>query len=113
MIEITAREAARTVLAAHAAGTLAAQAPWPKAAYYLEQEGKVYRCAIGQLFSEEQAKEIENGPNYALVIGLIDKELIVTDDHKALKKLQVEHDNWITGSGSEGEFLQFARELAQ
>lgn len=117
-IEITAREAAATVLAAHAAGRLTAQAPRAWGCYFTRQEGKVYRCAVGQLFSEDEAKQLENGPaaaGYLMADGLIEDGVIVTDDPAAIAKMQDLHDAWASRRerDSEQQFLAFVRGLVQ
>jgi hypothetical protein len=121
MITVTIKEAATKVLAAHAAGTLSAQMPYPKGSYFERTEdGCIYKCAIGQLFSDEAAFALQNaGHGYKFANGLIDDGTIVTDDPAALAELQLKHDNWSANrlnpfSGIKEEvFLEYVRSLAQ
>lgn len=90
--------AKQLVTQAYEAGLLSAQAPTPESSYYLEQEDNVYRCAIGTLFSLEEARALENGPNYKMSEGLMqDGELNVPEDEQSwFYTLQNLHDCWVS-----------------
>jgi len=96
----TRAEAAVTIKAAYDAGTLPAQNGL-SGLYYAEVDGKVIRCAIGALYSPEQARTLEgNGPdgpgNYMMAGELIVKGKLKVSDDEAFwfSNIQSAHDNW-------------------
>lgn len=94
-LEITAKEAAQVMLDAYNTNSLASQAPNPLSAYYTEQEGKVFRCGIGQLYPIEDAQYLERDvPEYPMAIDLINRGLLIVDDPEFFVQAQVLHDQW-------------------
>ncbi len=104
-------EARVTILAALEAGTLPAQHGLGPSYYGTAEDGTVCRCAIGQLFSESDARQLEGGGNYAMAAGLMQRKVLIVPDREAdwFIRVQRSHDAWAnTGFGE----VQF-RELLQ
>jgi len=90
--------AAPIILAAHKAGLLPAQNGL-SGTYYAEVDGKVVRCAIGALFTPEEAKILEGeGPcaSYQMAGELIiaDKLVVPQEEQDWFILVQTRHDNW-------------------
>lgn len=95
-LTITKAEAIPIILAGHAARELPAQNSL-SGTYYQKVHDKVIRCAIGLLYPEEQAKELEgSGPtaSYQMAADLIKGDLLVVDDAAWFIRIQAAHDNW-------------------
>lgn len=80
-IKVTAKDVARIALDAYQAGRLTAQT-----------KGVVYRCAIGQCFTEKEAYELQHGDNgdYPLAFELLRRGIIEApaDDYDAIETLE-------------------------
>lgn len=107
-IEVTARDVAKIALDAYEAGRLAAQAD-VLGTYYLKRDGFIFRCAIGQCFTEAEAFQLEHTKPYRL----IDEGIIVTDDRFEVSRIQTLHDNWAEDQTqvSEQRFVDYCKEL--
>ncbi len=95
-LTITKAEAIPIIKAAYDAKTLPAQNGMG-GTYYAEAHGKVIRCAIGALFSPEDAKALEGGgpsASYQMVSDLMKTETLVVDDTDWFVSVQKTHDNW-------------------
>lgn len=91
----TRAEAAAIIRKAHTDGQLAAQAPSPRSAYFIDGG---YRCAIGQLFTPEEAHKLEHPGTIGDYLGahtLIDEGILNVDDPQWFIDAQQLHDNWV------------------
>ena len=96
-IDITRAQAIPIIKAAYDAGTLPAQ-NGITGVYYREIDDKIVRCAIGALFTPEEARKLEgNGPNagaYPMARTLINEGTLVVDDPEWFIIVQGAHDDW-------------------
>ncbi len=108
-------EARVTILAALEAGTLPAQHGLGPSYFEKLQDGTVCRCAIGQLFPEAEAHQLQKGEkgtgDYHMVSALMAKGYLVVPQHEKpwFRDVQYSHDQWAGGLGDEKAF----RELLQ
>ena len=132
-VRLTRDQAARKMLAAHEAGRLSAQAPaWPgtagtngRATYFTRRDDRNYRCAVGQLFTEEDAARLEREQDVYLLAQdlLLDGVIELEDGPEAgewLVQAQQLHDSWASAvdnqarnggnpASLEREFLEHVR----
>lgn len=96
-VTTTRAEAAKIIRAAYDAKTLPAQNGLT-GTYYEATTGS--RCAIGQLFPVEDARELQtaNGDDYMMAGELIANGLLVVDDHQWFVEVQQLHDEWASSA---------------
>lgn len=94
-MNISKKEAASIILDHFNNKTLCMFAPEPRRRYYDLQDGVVYRCAIGCLFTEAEAKALENSRDYYLAAGLMAQGILKVNDEDAkfFREVQDLHDN--------------------
>lgn len=97
-IDITRAQAIPIIKAAYDAGTLPAQNGMTGTYFRETTDGKVVRCAIGALFTPEEACKLEgNGPEvgaYPMARTLINEGTLVVDDPEWFIIVQGAHDDW-------------------
>lgn len=110
-VTTTRAEASVIILAGHAAGILPAQNGMNGTYFALAYDGKVCRCAIGLLYPEAEACELEGegadepGTNYLMARALIRQALLVVPrtDEQWFTDIQGAHDDWTIFAGSEND----------
>ena len=104
-------EASVLILAGHAAKILPAQNGLNGTYFARTDQGKVCRCAIGVLYSEAEARELEGegadatGTSYMMARALITQGLLIVpdSDRQWLSDIQSAHDDWALFAGDESE----------
>ena len=106
-------EASAIILAGHAAKILPAQNGLNGTYFAIADDGTRCRCAIGLLYPEAEAQELEGGgadgpgTDYLMARGLIAQGLLIVPDNERqwFTDIQEAHDTWtITGgTGNSGE----------
>jgi hypothetical protein len=97
----TRAEASAIILAGHAAKVLPAQNGLG-GTYFAHENGKVCRCAIGLLYPEADARELEGSGadapegEYLMAGELIKRRLLVVPEDEAVwfSNIQSAHDDW-------------------
>lgn len=89
-------EATAVILAAYDAKTLPAQYPNVGGVYSRKIGGVTVRCAIGHLFTPEDAKTLESSDEYMMANGLITNKLLIipTGEREWFEEVQRTHDDW-------------------